>query len=463
MRRLLSNLLFLVGLAVLGGVLWWFSTTERRREAPQGRPPYVLPVHLAGVLRGRLEPSVALTGSVRSSEHSRLGFRLAGRIATLEATEGGRVEAGAVLARLEDDDQRVALLRAEAVLTLARRELALAEAGERAEEVLRLEAELDQRAAELELAQSDVERNRPLVGTDIITQSRFDALASAAKAAEARLRAAEQELAASRAGTRPEELEIRRAQVALREAEVAIARTELEKTVLRAPFAASVVTKLSSLGEAVAAGAAVYELVDLERREIALEVPATAATRLAAQSPVVLTLDEVPDFELSTVIDTLVVFADEQSRNFRALVRLGPDEDRELVLKPGLFVRARVELAPLEDALLVPDDALRVVDEGSVVVRAVAAPPPPAPAEGAPEGPHTGPGGRGPALVAEWVPVRLLGSDGGQSAVEPLSGSLEAGDQLVVTGVDLAFPGVPLMPSVPAGPASGEVAEGAGR
>jgi HlyD family secretion protein len=445
MRRLLSTLLFLIGLTALGGVLWWFATSERRHEAPQGRPPYVLPVSLAEVERGRLEPAVTLTGTVRSSERSRLGFRVGGQVAALEAVEGARVEGGSVLARLEDDDQRATLARAQAALALARSQLALAEAGTRAEEVARLEAELAQRRAEAELAASEVERNEGLVGTDVITRSRFDALVSERKAAEARVAAAEQALAQARAGTRVEEIDIRRAEVALRESEVTMARTELDKTVLHAPFAASVVSKLASLGETVAAGAPVYDLVDLARREVELEVPAPSAARLPESALVLLSLDEAPGFSLTSAIDALIVFADTDSRNFRALVRLEPQEDPGLVLKPGLFVRALVELDPLDDVLLVPSDAVRVVEQGNVVVRAVPAPPPEeAPAAGAAPG---GASGGGPALVAQWVPVRVLASEGGRTAVEPLGAALASGDRLVVTGVDLAFPGVPLLDS----------------
>ncbi|HVS18980.1 MAG TPA: HlyD family efflux transporter periplasmic adaptor subunit, partial [Planctomycetota bacterium] len=239
--------------------------------------------------------------------------------------------------------------------------------------------------------------------------------------------AAEQELARARSGARPEELAIARAEVDLRRADVSIAETELAKTELRAPFAAHVVAKLASLGETVAAGAPIYELIDLARREVTLEVPSGVAARLRAGGLALLRLDEAPDFRLEVPLDAIVAAADEASRNFRAIVRLGAQADPEVVLKPGLFVRAEVDLAPLEGALIVPEDALRVVEAGTIVVRAA-----PGSGEGAPE------------LAAEWVPVRVLGTEAGRAAVEPLEGTLAPGERVVLTGVDLAFPGVPL-------------------
>jgi HlyD family secretion protein len=429
MSRTASTLVLIVGLVLLTLAVRWVAADDAGEAAPPQRPPYVLPVTLGEVERGTLSPRALLTGSVRALERASFGFRLPGRLAELGPLAGDRVAAGALLARLEDGDQRAQLARAQAALELAQRELALAEAGERVEDVLRLEAELEQRRAEAELAQSEVARNRELLGTSVIAQSTYDALVAASKAAVARVAAAEQTLARARSGRRPEELAIARAQVALRQAEVEIARTELAKTELFAPFEAHVLARLASPGETVAAGSPIYELVDLSRREIELEVPSTVAVRLRPGARAILRLDEAPDVTLELAIDALLAAADEDSRNFEALVRLSREQDPEGRFKPGLFVRADVELAPLVDALLLPEDALRVVDAGTIVVRAAHA--------------------QGGALAGEWVRVRVLGTHAGRAAVEALEGTLAAGERVVLTGVDLAFPGVPLLPAAP--------------
>jgi hypothetical protein len=61
-------------------------------------------------------------------------------------------------------------------------------------------------------------------------------------------------------------------------------------------------------------------------------------------------------------------------------------------------------------------------------------------------------------MIGEWVAVRVLAADGNRSVVEGISRELVAGEHVIVTGVDLAFPGVPLLPrgevqpSAPEGP-----------
>ncbi len=443
MKSVGSALVFGAGLAAVVAVGWWLRTSEAEGEEPGAPPPFFLPVTLAQVELGDLTPRARITGTVSSARHARLGFDVAGRVRALAVREGEVVTAGTVLARLWDLDQQAGLKQAQAAAELARCELTAERAGARDEEVRRLVAELGARVAEAELAQSEVERNRDLVGTNVISRSRFDTLVAESAASVARVEAAQERLAEARAGSRMEDIAIKEAVVALREAEVGIADRECAKTHLFAPFGGSVVEQLVSEGDTIGAGVPVFELVDLTRREIELEIPSSVVPRLGARTPLRVTLDDRPGFELTSQLASLVVVADDESRNFRGLIRIGPSEDARGALMPGVFVRVELELEPLREVLLVPSDAVRVTTEGAIVVRAL---------EGEP-GPH------GPTLVAELVPVRVLANDAGASAIETLGPPLAAGEQVVVTGVDIAFPGASLMPVAGAGPGGPPAAE----
>ena len=259
----------------------------------------------------------------------------------------------------------------------------------------------------------------------------------------------------ARAGAREEEIAIRRAEVDLERARVASAQSELDKTVLRAPFDGHVTTRTVDLGETLGAGARVFEVIDLEQLEVVLDIPAHVAPRLAAGARV--RIDPGDGSEaVEANVSTIIAAAEEESRNFRALVRLSADEAG--ALRPGTFARATAFLEPLRDVLVVPPDAVRTLRDGTVLVRAVPA------AAGAETPRGAGPPAAPGALVAEWVPIRLLGVDPQGAAVEPLAGELAAGDRVVLTGVDLAFPGAALRPraSDDASAATGAAAPGEG-
>jgi HlyD family secretion protein len=73
--------------------------------------------------RGEISQTVEATGEVVSSEDVELTFEVPGRLKTITATVGARVEAGDVLAMLDDRDSGLALQRAKAALSTAQSNL----------------------------------------------------------------------------------------------------------------------------------------------------------------------------------------------------------------------------------------------------------------------------------------------------------------------------------------------------
>lgn len=424
MGRTFGILCFAVGAAGLAGVIWWVRTTEPARREEQGRPPYVLPVTLAEVTRGDLAPIARLTGTVRSPAQAKLAFRTKGVVAAIGVREGDRIAVGDELARLEAREEELQLAAAVAGLGLAERELEKLQAGAREEVKKRLRAERDVVRAEEEIAAVEVARGEKLLPDKVISQADLDRLMAVHSAAVARAESAEHRLEEALAGTREEDLAIAEAEVEVARSAVALAREALDRTVLLSPVSGVVLRRFIAVGDYLPVGEPALEVVDLSEIEVEVEIPPRFAARISDGSPVMLRVDEVSGFELPAALDVQIPVADGRSRNFRGLVRLPAGEERSTVLMPGMFARVDLALAVQEDALLVPADAVRTTDSGPIVVRANEA--------------------EAGSLSAEWVPVQLLASEGGTSAVAPVKGTLRAGERVIVTGVDLAFEGAPL-------------------
>lgn len=101
--------LVVAGVAVAAAVLWWLL-------APQ-EVEAVCPV------RGPAVQAVYATGTVEPSVEVRIAPRVGGRLIELRADEGDKVAAGAVLARLEDRDQRANVQQLQARLVQARQQV----------------------------------------------------------------------------------------------------------------------------------------------------------------------------------------------------------------------------------------------------------------------------------------------------------------------------------------------------
>lgn len=426
-----GSILLLSGIIALVVSAWMLRSADAPPEQGAGRPPFMLAVSLGSVETGDLVPQSRLAGEVRAQQQAKLAFERAGRIQKLHKHEGDSVEAGATLAELDKREALIDVESAKSKLELAQIELAKAQAGVREEEKARLEAEALALRAELEKAQLEANRAESLLEGGVTSAAERDRRNAELRAAKARLEAAEQRLREARAGTRAEDLAIARALAASAQSALQRAELELERCALRAPFAGQLVRRWRSEGDSVSSADALFELVSRGEREVIVDLPRALSLQLAAGSDVVVS-EARSGATARARLDELAATLDSGTRNARAWVRLAADADARLA--PGVAVDVEFSWKPLEDVLLVPSDAVRRVDGGTIVVAAEAAE------------------GQGPApFVARFVPVRVLGESGAMSAIEPLGAELKSGAKVVIVGVEMAFPQAPLMPRAEAG------------
>ncbi|MFP4154097.1 MAG: efflux RND transporter periplasmic adaptor subunit [Halothiobacillaceae bacterium] len=313
-KRLVVHLrvlaLLMLGLSVtlgLGGC--------RDAPEPDDAPSAVPMVRTAPVARA--EPfGWWLTGTVRARHESELGFRIFGKIASRLVDVGDRVQAGAPLLRLDDDDLRLAV-----------------------EEAI---AAVEQAEARHENARREAERARRLWPEQSISRQAHDrALADAEEAEAARSRA----------------------RAALRRAQ-----NRLTYATLRADADGVLVDLPGEPGQVVAAGQTVAVLAQDGPREVAVEVPERRLATLPGTAVAFLPGDDRP---LAFTLRTLGASANPDTRSWPArFVAEAPDDSMPL----GATVRLDFEPTPA-DARVVPVSAL-VVARGSEaavwVVREVA-------------------------------------------------------------------------------------------
>lgn len=422
----MGSVVLVLGLGAAVAAVWLLRTGNAPAPQAGGRPPFLLAVSLATAESGDLQPLSLVAGEVRAQQQARLSFERAGTLLAIHHQEGVRVEAGASIAELDPRAAQHELDSAKAQLLLAESELAKALAGVREEERARLESEAVALRAELDKAQLEADRAESLLEGGVSSMAERDRRSAELRTAKARLEAAEHRLREARAGTRAEDIASRRAQVAVAQAVLESAQLELERCRLKAPFAGQLVRRWRSVGDRVAAADPVFEIVGTQAREVVADLPHSLSLQLQRGSPV-LVREPRSRATAQAVMDELATSLDSGTRNARAWIRLPQDADARLA--PGVAVEIEFAWKPLQGVLLVPSDAVRRTDQGSIVVVAEAA------AE------------KGPApYMARFVPVNVLGSSAGKSAVEALSGELKAGMQVVVVGAEMAFPQAPLMP-----------------
>ncbi len=168
--------------------------------------------------------------------------------------------------------------------------------------------------------------------------------------------------------------------MAVAERQIAVQQTDLDNTVIRAPFSGVALSKDAQPGEMVSPVSAgggftrtgISTIVDMGSLEIEVEVNEAYINRVTPKQRVVAVLDAYPDWEIPAHVITMVPTADRQKAT--VLVRVGFDAlDPRILPDMGVKVRFLREEGPATAAnparplILVPKTAIRTAGADSVV------------------------------------------------------------------------------------------------
>ena len=307
----------MVILAVVAGIgAWaWLSWAQ-----PSGSVRY----ETADVTRGEVVVTVTATGSIQPTTQVDVSSELSGALAEVSVDFNDRVEVGQVLARLDDTKLNDVVLTTSAQLQAAEASLKQAEAAAR-EALANLEsqAELDRRgqSTRLKMIASEVARDRAVAAVD------------GAKA-----------------------------DVALAKARLSEAENELKKATIRSPIAGVVLNRTAEPGQIVAASLnapVLFTLAeDLARMELRVDVDEADIGRVAVGNTAEFTVDAFPDRSFPATITT-VRYAPETAEGVVTYKAILSVNNSDGLLRPGMTATATIAVTVQEDALRVPNAALR--------------------------------------------------------------------------------------------------------
>jgi len=259
----------------------------------------------------RLPDGIAAANGRIEADEVLISAKTAGRVLEILVDEGDTVEAGTVLARMDQSELNAGLAGANA--QVRRAETAIAGA----------EAAIAQRESELALAKQEYDRATTLKDKGFGTEQAADLRRSTLNVAEAALRAA-------KAG-----LDEANAAADAARAEVARIASLIEDTVLKAPRRGRVEYKLVQSGEVVAAGAPVLTLLDLSSVYMTVFVPARVAGRLELGAEARIVLDPAPDY----VVPASVSFVASSAQFTPKAVETADEREK-------LMFRVKLQIAP---------------------------------------------------------------------------------------------------------------------
>lgn len=271
----------LPGLAVaaFAGLVWHLVRT---REVPERREPPVPPVQ-------RVYPGiVAGSGVVEPrSESVQLATEVPGIVAAVSVREGQTVAAGDVVLRLEDRWKRAELAVREAALNAAEQDLARLRGLPRPEDLPSSAARVRRAEAALESQRDQLTRAEELHRQGVVTDQELVVRRKAFDTSTAELEEAQADDARLRAGAWERDAAIAAAAVQQAGAQVDLAQVEVERLVVRAPCAGTILRVDVRPGEFVGtpAGKPLVVLGDTAELHVRVSIDEYDLPRFVADAP----------------------------------------------------------------------------------------------------------------------------------------------------------------------------------
>jgi membrane fusion protein, multidrug efflux system len=330
----------------------------------------VRPVKTMVVTAGAESHVRSFSGRVEASNKVELAFQVSGLLVNLPVREGQKVTDNEVIAQLRPDEFQARLRALQGQLDRARADLQALRAGVRAEERLRLEAQMRAAEAQFVNARTELERSTRLLQSRVISRTEFDSSETAYRVAKQNYQAALQAFEQG-AIAREEEILAKEAEVSGLEGQVVEANLQLEDATLRAPYDGVIAQRFVEQGQSIRANERVVMFQDVDEIDIAVDVPETfmaADLRTGDIVQMLANFNVAPGLMFPVHIKEVAQRADPITQIFT--VRVGMKAPSEMNLLPGMtgtvtltYRRASI----LGDRILVPITAVTKDSTGAEV------------------------------------------------------------------------------------------------
>jgi RND family efflux transporter MFP subunit len=268
---------------------------------------------------GSLPLSERLSGTVIAKNQVELYSEISGKIAEVMVENGQKVSKGAPLARIDDRQYREQVQRAEAGLKIS-------------------EAELKQAQAGLNELESQYKRTKILSEKELSSDLEMERIKAQVESARA-------------------DVELAEARVEQAESTLQEQRDLLQKTVIRSPINGSVGQRNAEMGMQVNANTPLFTVGDLDLLRIEVVLTENMLQRIEiGQTAKIYAGSSKSDSEVLTAsLDRISPFLNTVTRSTEAEIDV---ENKDNLLRPGMFVAVDILYGESEQATIIPTSAL---------------------------------------------------------------------------------------------------------
>lgn len=312
----------LIGGAALLGRQIMIQFQEQESTGFRAKGPRSAPVEVANIERGQIRLRRTFTGTLEARTEFVAAPKVGGRIRQLAVDIADTVTRGQIVAKLDNDEYVQAVAQARADLAVAKANLA--DAG-----------------SALRIANKDFQRIKTLQRRGIVSDSQFDEATARQLSMQARSEVAK--------------AQVNRAEALLETANIRLGYTNVTVDWTDGDNQRIVAERYVDEGHTVSANAPLFRIVEFDPITGVISVTEKDYARMHPGQTARLTTDAYPEEVFEGRIVRISPVFRQETRQVRVELTIANLQHR---LKPGMFIRAEVELESLPDAIIIPEQAL---------------------------------------------------------------------------------------------------------
>ncbi|MFZ2234863.1 MAG: efflux RND transporter periplasmic adaptor subunit [Dokdonella sp.] len=326
-------------LLVVGGAGWWYWQSQQAISVE-------VATAAAPSAAASSEPNAVLqaTGYVTARRQATVSAQITGTLTEVLIEEGERVEAGQVLARLDDTAQQARMAEARAQVASA-------------------QAQAGQFRTQLAQNKRDLQRQQDLIGRKLVSQQALENVRTQGETFTAQLAA-------------------QQSSVALAEAQLRSAQVQLDYTTVKAPFGGVIIAKAAQVGEIISPLSAgggftrtgIGTIVDMDSLEIEVDVNESYINRVQPNGKAETVLDAYADWTIPSHVVAIIPTADRSKATVRVRIGLDTKDPRilpDMGARVSFFEEAKSQVegraAAPPSGVLVPATAIMSRDDKALV------------------------------------------------------------------------------------------------
>ncbi len=323
MKKLII-LLLLLGVAVWLGQEIYHRLEEERAQPMRHSTPSAraVPVEIASMRVGTMDRIRDFTGTLDANAEFVVVSALGGRVEEIGVHLSDRIDRGQVVVRLDNDVYQQELSQVQADLAVAR-------------------AQQEEARSLLEIAERELDRMQTLRTRGVSSESEEDAARADQLARSAHLKVAQAQVTRAEAAVETARIRLGYSQVTARWTGGRDQRTVAERYV--------------DEGQIVSANDPLLRIMELDPIRAVFFVTEKDYGMLLPGQRASLRTDAYPEEVFEGAIDRIAPSFQENTRKARVELRVDNPDHR---LKPGMFIRVRVFLEQVTNAIIIPERSL---------------------------------------------------------------------------------------------------------